>query len=233
MSNKSSLPRVLMLDLDGTLVDSEPLYATAWKSLLNPCGIDAYRRFAKGLREYDALAALRPYLRDPTQSDAEVLKRKRDAFNRFLIEIRESPLPGVNELLTTVHASGVPMIVVTNSDAWTAKRLLVRANIDAFIADTICWQPGRAPKPNPELYLLAIARAEVGRQDILVIEDSWPGILAARAAGLRVCCVNGDGSTSAECHANDVPQFMTAYELLDWLRSLGHNTSWPPDDDLS
>lgn len=173
-------------DVDGTLVDSEPLHHAAllhgtrlWGVDLSDLSDQAFR----GIHMGDVWAALRLRLPDDL-GQAEWLA----AIETHYIDNRRTlaALPGAVETIETLAARGIPQVCVSNSS-----RPIVEANLDALgiarrMRFAITIDDVAAGKPDPEPYRTACARLGLPASAVLAVEDSVTGAISAHRAGLPV-----------------------------------------------
>jgi HAD superfamily hydrolase (TIGR01509 family) len=101
----------------------------------------------------------------------------------------EVPLmPGAEDLLTQVQQSGIPFGLVTSNTRKICD-LVIGTFPDIKFPVTITVNDVSNPKPDPEGYLKAAKLLGVQNKDVLIFEDSGPGVRAAAASGARVCAV--------------------------------------------
>jgi sugar-phosphatase len=179
--------RAVLLDMDGTLVDSDAAVERAWRTWAGEYGVpmDVLRPRMHGS---PAETTVRAVL---TGAPPEVLAR---AAQRQL-ELQYDDLtdvvatPGAPELLAALDARGLPWAVVTSADRRLAAGRLGAAGIVAPLLITVEDTPAGKPSPLP---FLAGARAlGVEPSACLVVEDSVPGVEAGRAAGAVVAALRG------------------------------------------
>jgi HAD superfamily hydrolase (TIGR01509 family) len=189
MSGLGGGPHAVMFDMDGLLVDSEPLWFEVETEVMARMGaawsrVDQQRLVGSAMSHsvgYMLARAARPV---PEETVARWLA---DGITTLVRTHGVPMLPGAGELLAEVSAAGVPCALVTS-----AQRPLMEAVIKATGAAfdvTVCAGDVRALKPDPEPYLLAARRLGVLPADCVALEDSPNGIAAAEAAGCVVVAV--------------------------------------------
>lgn len=175
--------QAIFWDVDGTLVDSEPLWAIATFEMSRAMGhelTEAEHATMVGStwdRTVDRCAELagvdpEPYRRPGLDRVKEVLASR--------LQLN----PGVRELLDSLREARVPMVVCTNT-----AREVAQFSIDSvgdYFTDTICGDEVTNPKPAPDIYLEAAHRVGVAPERALVFEDSINGMSAAHSAGCKL-----------------------------------------------
>lgn len=175
-------------DLDGTLVDSEPLQWEAYRRVLAPFGVDM------GLDEYRrrfvAVAGGAEYAcaRYALPIDAATLRARKTAVYRELIAGGVPPMPGAVACLERLRGAW-RLAVVTNSTRAEADVLLHALGSRALLDAVIAREDYAAAKPAPDAYRAAAAALDRAPADCIAVEDTPRGLEAARAAGMRVVVV--------------------------------------------
>jgi HAD superfamily hydrolase (TIGR01509 family) len=201
-------PSAVVFDNDGLLLDTEPCWTLAEQALFTGYG-----------REFD-LAAKRALVGTSPKTSAPILERllggadtgqrlSEQLYSLALGEIAKGAVPrrGAAELVSMLRAAGLPLAVASNSPRQHLLAGLRRTGMhDAF--DVVLGVDDVAnPKPAPDLYLAACAGLAVAPADAVALEDSPPGVAAARAAGLRVIgipSVAGVALTAADMVADSL-----------------------------
>jgi HAD superfamily hydrolase (TIGR01509 family) len=176
-------------DMDGLLVDSEPLWFLAESAVMARLGANwgpADQHALVG----GSLGSTVEYLIAKASGAAEPAVVGRWLIDAMVELVSTRPLtvlPGTAELVAEVQAAGLPHALVTSSvpavvDA-VLRRLDVRFDVIISGADV------SHAKPNPESYLLAAAKLGVDPRRSIALEDSPNGVAAAEAAGFRVVAV--------------------------------------------
>jgi HAD superfamily hydrolase (TIGR01509 family) len=176
-------------DMDGLLVDSEPLWFLAESAVMARLGADwgpadQLALVGGSLRstvEYLIAKATEPA--DPVDVGRWLTETMVDLVSTRPLTV----LPGTAELVSEVQAAGLPHALVTSSVPAVVDAVLGRLDVrfDAIISAADVTQT----KPDPEGYLLAAAKLGVDPQRCVALEDSPNGVAAAEAAGFRVVAV--------------------------------------------
>jgi sugar-phosphatase len=199
----------LLVDLDGTLIDSEGAVRRAWGGFAVRHGLDAdtVTKDAHGRPSRETIRALLPDLPD---LDAETARFEAD-------EVADVEgivaLPGARELLA---GPGRPLAIVTSCTTALARARLRAAGLpepDVLVtADAITHG-----KPDPEPFLLGARRLGVDPADCVVLEDAPAGIASGRAAGATVIALRTTHPDAdlggADALVDGLPELLAAVEL--------------------
>lgn len=184
-------------DIDGTLVDSEPLHQ---RVLLEVClghGLDLRSLPAErflGVHMDDVWKALAPQL--PGVVRAVWMSQIQDAYcARVGREV--APMPRAAEIVRTLSAAGVPQVAVSNSGRRVVEANLAALGIRERMAGVVSLDDVTRGKPDPEPYLRGAALLGLAPDEVLAVEDSATGAASGHAAGMQVALL-GDPPDGAE-----------------------------------
>jgi len=217
--------RAVLIDLDGTLVDSLPDIACAANSMRQELGLAPL--MVKQIASYvgkgvDVLVhrALTETMDD--QAPPDLFERGRQAFDRRYSEINgnESHVyPGVQQGLEDLRRKALPLACVTNKPRSFTLQLLERTNLKAAFSAIISGDDTEQKKPHGAPMLRACQLLGVVASDATVIGDSENDALAARAAGCRVIIVEtgyNEGKSLVGLDADAiVPTLLHAARLIE------------------
>ena len=181
-------PELIIFDCDGVLVDSEPLSNRVLTDCLNEAGFalsfEEVTRTFIGLTLSRCFAMLEERFGRPVPSDFETVLQER-TYARFRAELEA--VPGVIDVLDSLDEDGHATCVASSG---TMEKMQVSLGVtglwDRF--DGRIFNSAMVPrgKPWPDLFLHAAERMAADPASCIVIEDSLPGVQAARAAGMTV-----------------------------------------------
>ncbi len=181
----------VIFDMDGLMLDTEPLYRIVWKRAAAACGYTVTDEIYRGLVGRGRTVAER-ILAETFGPDFPMEKfrqlSREDEIRAFTFDPVETK-SGLEELLAFVEARGWPKAVATSTERALALPLLKRMNLlHRFVAVATGDEVTRG-KPHPDLFLLAAERLGYAPGACLALEDSEAGVLAAASAGMPVYMV--------------------------------------------
>jgi HAD superfamily hydrolase (TIGR01509 family) len=176
----------VVLDMDGLLIDTEPVWRTAEKEVFANLGIElteADLLDSTGVR-IDELAAVRLPLDGPRP--AEVADRITNQVVDYVSRAGE-PMPGVPEAIALFGRSGLRLAIASSSPKRLIDAVCTRLRLDI---DVRCSALDEAHgKPAPDVYLAAARRLGLSPARCLAVEDSPAGVVSAKAAGMTCVAV--------------------------------------------
>lgn len=220
-SNGLNLPlRAIVFDMDGLMVDTEPLSRRAWEHVLRPFGVlltDVVYGRMIGRRSGEAVKLLLDAYHLPLTAE-EIMNRKTAVLDELLVD--ELPImPGLMALQAQISWRGIPWAVATSSPRRHAENLLRRLGLLNDCRALVGGDDVVNGKPAPDIYLLAAQRLGVLAKQCLALEDSLPGCQAATQAGMVTVVVpNGQTKTAEFACAHQIyPSLFQVAENLDAL----------------
>lgn len=182
-------PAAVIWDLDGVLVDSEPLLLEAERIAFAGYGVTLtpeIKRAFIGLGGAEVLAAIAGSF--GLDVDLPTLAaRKADAYLDLAPTL--SGFPSTTQIVRSLAEAGVPMAVASGSSRAAIDAALAAIGLDTHIATRVSVDEVPAGKPAPDVFLAAAARLGVHPEECIVVEDAVPGVLAAKAAGMRCVAI--------------------------------------------
>ena len=213
----------VIFDMDGVLVDGEPLHFAAARDVLAGFGAeltwetytdwigetfdtiwpDIQRRFALPVGRAEYERAFGP--------------RVQEQYERHAVA-----MPGARDLLGRLHDAGVPLGLATSTKRPRVDPTLARLGLARFLSVTVSGDEVSRGKPDPEIYLAAAARLGVAPERCLVLEDSPAGVASARAAGMRAIGVRINGGSGRPLDGADrIIESLADFDL-GWVEAPRH-----------
>jgi phosphoglycolate phosphatase len=216
---KNQFPLIVeavMIDLDGTLLDTIPDLAAATNLMLEALGeavlpLDTVRNFVgKGIPRLVERALARDI---DGRAGTEAVARALPVFERFYTEVNgrhTTMYPGVREGLEQMQAAGFRLACVTNKAGAFTLPLLERMGLAPFFEQTVSGDTLARKKPDPIQLLHVCNEFGIAPARMLMIGDSGNDALAARAAGCPVFCVSYGYNEGHDVHSLDVDAIVGA-----------------------
>jgi beta-phosphoglucomutase len=208
--------RALIFDMDGVLVDSNPVHREAWVRYNLRFGLETTEAMHERMYGKRNDQIVRDFFGEAL--DAEEVHARGAAKEQLYREmiagrIEEILVPGLRDFLKRYRA--VPKAIATNAEPANVNFLLDRAGLRPYFQVVVDGQQVTHPKPHPEVYLAAAERLGAAPADCIVLEDSHSGVEAGRAAGMRVI---GIRTTHGNLPGTEitVDNFLSG-ELTEWL----------------
>ncbi|MGZ9810762.1 HAD family hydrolase [Pseudoroseicyclus sp. H15] len=174
----------LLFDLDGTMLNTDPIHQQVFADLLAPHGLqvdeDFYTRYIHGRLNADMFAEFLP-----DHPDHIGLSERKEAEFRRRLPRPYPATPGLSALVNRAEVEGWRVGVVTNAPRLNAEAMLdaidMRPRVEVMVIGDEC----ERGKPHPDPYLAAMKLLGAAPETSLVFEDSASGVRAGKAAGAR------------------------------------------------
>ena len=191
MSLKISDFEAVIFDMDGVLIDSEPLWKIAMEAVFSELGSTLQKSdFQKtvGLR-IDEVIHFWNLHESWGIEDEEAIQEKIISKMEELITANAQHLPGVIETLTFLKSKGIRIGLATSSSSRLIRIVLKELAIADFFDFTHSAETEDYGKPHPAVYLTVAQKLAVHPTKCLVIEDSFNGVISGLAAKMKVVCI--------------------------------------------
>ena len=188
MKKNWNFPKAFLFDLDGVLIDSEPLHGQAWKETAALFDLNLtleQLKLLRGKRRIDCANELVKLI--PKTVEAKDLLDRHRPISRQLI-LRAQAMQGGESLVERCHKNNIPMALVTSSSVEsfqikTTQHKWMNLFSVIVLGDEKLLAKG---KPAPDPYLLAAKKLNIAPQECWAVEDSIAGVSSALEAGCYV-----------------------------------------------
>ncbi|ANF51590.1 ABC transporter ATP-binding protein [Chryseobacterium glaciei] len=179
--------KAVLFDMDGVIVDTEPLHRKAYFKTFNDLGIDVsedlYTSFTGASTKRVCEILINQF--NLTQTYEEIAKTKRDYFKDYFYNDEEFDLiPGVKQLIEHYYENEITLILASSATMNTINMVFEKFELDKYFSGKISGADLKESKPHPEVFLLAAELAKQPVENCMVIEDSTNGILASHRANI-------------------------------------------------
>lgn len=207
--------RAVLLDVDGTLIDSNDAHARAWVDVGEETGHPirfGEVRWLIGMGGDRVLPRL-TRLDEDSEEGTRILERRGEIFrDRYLPHLK--PVAGARELLERLRSDGRRLVVATSASDDDLSPLLKQAGIDRLIDAATNSDEAESSKPSPDIVEAALAQARAPARDVVMLGDTPYDVKAAQRAGVRIIALRCGGWTDAELRgAAEI--YQDPAELLD------------------
>ena len=213
----------LVFDMDGVIVDSNPLHRESWALFNSRYGLETTEAMHQRMygRRNDEI--VRDFFGGelPSNEVAARGKAKEQLYREMAAaRVEDILVPGIRQFLE--RHKGTPMGVASNAEPENVALVLDRAALRPYFQAVVDGHQVRNPKPHPDVYLRVAELLQVTPGDCIVFEDSFSGVEAAVAAGMRVI---GLSTTYDDLPGTrlTIDNFLSA-DLDPWLRSQGRTS---------
>lgn len=205
------MPDAFVFDMDGVIIDSEPLWRRAMVKVFNSDGLPVSEidcAQTTGMR-IDEVIKIWNKKHPFTDNELKVEQNIEEELCG-LIRTEGKAMPGFMRIITEMHSTGKKIGLATSSSRKLIDCVLDTLQVRGYFHHTQSAEGLLYGKPHPEVFLLSAHALDVAPARCIVIEDSVNGIISAKAAGMKVIGV-------PEAHNHGNPKFSIADIIMHSL----------------
>jgi HAD superfamily hydrolase (TIGR01509 family) len=207
------IPQAVIFDMDGVIVNSEGYHEQAFHAVMNELGYGAnhtieFRRYV-GRSDFELWQDFIA-IHQPPQTLQELLGHKRRLFLETLQRV-EPIFDGVPALIKRLHAR-YRLAVASGSERPIVEAVLQLQHLRSHFQVVVTGGEVARGKPAPDIFLHAASLLGVAPEHCCVIEDSKPGVAAARAAGMYTIAIT---NTHQAVELSDAHHVVSTYEEIE------------------
>jgi beta-phosphoglucomutase family hydrolase len=222
MSSQFEL-KALIFDMDGVLVDSEPCHLQSYQELLGrfdiPYTAEDNKEFL-GRKDHTILEILNE--RYGLKSTATALVAEKEAILARLLA-SAVPRPGVLRVLEQARRQSIPTAVASSATLPTIELVVDVLKIREYFQTLTSGDEVTHGKPAPDVFLLAASRLGAKPENCLVIEDTYNGVKAAKAAGMYCVAIPCEVTAHQDHSAADMKlRSLEELDISTWIASPNH-----------
>ena len=208
------MARFVVLDVDGTLMDTNYLHTEAWARAFEEVGHRIPRALLHKQIGKGSSLLIRKFV-----EDEETEERINELHSEIYAELQEygHPLPGAKELISSLRERGYEVWFVTSAKDEELEHHMQELEAESGISGVVNSSAVENPKPAPDIFELALQKAGASPDETVAVGDAVWDVEAADAAGIRTVAVLTGGAFSRQEleEAGAVAVYEDCAELLD------------------
>lgn len=187
-------PKAVILDVDGTLIDSNDAHARAYVEAGEEMGVEISYDVVRPLIGMggDKLLPRAAGIEEESDEGQRLTERKKEIFSERHLPRLEAT-PGARELLHRLRDDGMKLVVATSAKRDTLEGLLERAGIADLIQDSTSSSDAEESKPAPDIVAAALEQTGFPAEEVVMLGDTPYDVEAAERAGVRIVAVRTGG----------------------------------------
>lgn len=219
MRNNNNMIQTVIFDMDGVIVDTEPVHHYAYNQHFKQLNItvspEMYASFT-GFSTKNTFEKLKEHF-DIKEDIASLIETKRSLFNDAFDQKEDLfLLEGVEDLIKDLHSNGIQLVLASSSAKVTINRVFQRFGLHQYFSHIVSGEDFPQSKPHPAIFIKAAELVQTPVKNCIVIEDSTNGIRAAKAAGIY--CIGYDSVNSKLQDYSKADLVISAFSELNFER---------------
>ena len=177
--------KYIIFDKDGTLLDTEPIFKRAWVEVGEQWGLENIEDMYESIMGNNGEFIIQKLYATYPDKDCRAYYNER--MDRVM-ELLEGEIPlmtGCKEILEFAKVNGIKIAVATSTTLKRAEKNLKRLGLWDYFGAVVTGDLVERSKPEPDIFLEAAKRIGAKKDECIVCEDSYNGLLAAKASGMR------------------------------------------------
>lgn len=208
----------VIFDMDGVIIDSEPIHYWVNQRLFKELGLDInnqeYSEFI-GCSNNDMWRILKGRY-NLQESIAELINHQLEENIKYLDHNKEKPITGILDLLEKLKANNFKIALASSSPMKYIARVLEEFAIEEYFGIKVSGEELARSKPNPDIYIKAARLLDEPVQKCIVIEDSYHGVTAAKKAGMK--CIGFKNTNSGKQDISEADLIVDSIEDINPVR---------------
>ncbi len=185
--------KAVIFDMDGVIIDSEPLHNRAYHDMFNEVGINVSKELYESFTGQSTINICKRLCEhfNLEQSPEDLVALKRKHYKQFFESDSDLALiDGVLDLIKDYYNNGLTLVLGSSASMGGINQIFERFDLNQYFVAKLSGADLKESKPNPEIFIKAAEASGYKPEECMVIEDSTNGIKAAHAAGIY--CVGYD-----------------------------------------
>ena len=196
--------KVVIFDMDGVIINSEPLHFEIEGQLLEELGGKFDRKSHEafvGTTDYSIWMKLKEQF-NLKPSVEEIIHMKKERFLKRIDEVQLTE--NFMDFMLTLYNQGYSMAIASSNNRKIVDAIVKRFGLGKYIKYIISGEEVKKGKPDPEIFLTVAKKIDVKPEECLVVEDAENGVKAAKAAGMKCIGLKNMGSGNQDLSLADL-----------------------------
>ncbi len=211
----------VIFDMDGLMFDTECVYAIYWQEMMAEHGYsplnDEQLAASRGITRERHCQNFHNWFGADTATSNAIIDGCYSRVAAHLVNNDIVEKPGLRELLAALVEKGLPAALATGTHRDRTEAMLKKQGLREYFVATVCGDEVTKGKPDPEVFLKAATALGVPPESCIVLEDSFNGIRAARAAGAMPVMVPDLAQPTDDIRALCAYVFPSLHEVIGLL----------------
>ncbi|WP_406684041.1 HAD family phosphatase [Seonamhaeicola sp. MEBiC1930] len=207
--------KAVIFDMDGVIIDSEPLHNKAYHDMFDEVGIDVSKELYESFTGQSTINICKRLCEhfNLDESPETLVALKRKHYKQFFETNSDlSLINGVLELIQNYHRNGLTLVLGSSAAMTSINQIFDRFELNQYFKAKLSGADLKESKPHPEIFIKAAEASGFKPEECIVIEDSTNGILAANGAGIY--CVGFDSFHSKNQDYSKANKVITNFEEI-------------------
>ena len=215
----------ILFDMDGVILDSERVYMEGWLCAASLLGLDRERMLqavedATGVNDrLEKKIMEEAFSSSPGWSYEKAFAACRGYFNETVDQGRMPVKEGARALLSWLKEAGIPAGLASSTPRPLLEKEMTKAGLLPYFDAVVTGDMVQRSKPAPDIFLVCAEKLSAAPADCLVLEDSYNGIRAAVAAGMRPVMIPDRLPPTPEMEEKAFLILPSLTDFLAWLRA--------------
>ena len=191
--------KAVLFDMDGVIVDTEPLHRKAYFQMFSDFEIevsdDLYTSFTGASTKRVCNTLIEKYNLNANHEELSIIKRKYFK-DYFYNDADFNLIAGVKDIIEHYFENNIKLVLASSASMTTINMVFEKFDLEKYFIGKISGADLKESKPHPEIFILASEISKESKENCMVIEDSTNGILAAHSAGIFCTAYQSEHSTN-------------------------------------
>ncbi len=208
--------KAVIFDMDGVIIDSEPMHALAAVLALKRFNVDIAIDYAYKFIGTRTLQMCIKMIEDfDIAASADELLAANNEMKEYLLRKEGyTVIPYITNLIQDLYEHGIKLIIASSSNASAIEKVMTDLKLKDFFSGYVSGEMTYLPKPAPDIFLKAAQKLGVTPEECIVIEDSYNGVIAAKEAGMA--CIGFANPNSGNQDLTRADYIVEGFDEVDY-----------------